>query len=161
MKRTPFLLCFLLVVLTMSAQSDKSRFLHMESNDSEGVTKEIYAPAINLGLPKLKTSYFLIIMPVEDIADTKEIKVILNQESKTELYVIILDINKIDLVKTKKLAAFPFYSAREKIKDESGIIFPVFVLQEVMEDDFPEFMAKYTVKDIEDLRKEMEKQYAQ
>jgi hypothetical protein len=154
------LFIFWLGIGLISAQQ-KNTFLYLEAINSKGVIKEIYAPAINAGFPKLANSYSLIVMPVEVVADAVQIKVYLNQEAKKEPYIVVLDTNKIDLVKTKKLAGFPFFYVRNKVQEIPGLIYPVLVLQEDMENYYAEFMKKYSQSDVEELKKELEKQFTQ
>ncbi|HNP33378.1 MAG TPA: hypothetical protein PKN96_08800 [Flavobacterium sp.] len=148
----------LLFISTFSVQSQEiNSTVHLESINSKGVKKEIKAQCVHMSFVHLNNSYAIVIVPIEFIVDASELRVFLKQESKTEDFVFTLSTDQKYLAKSGKLAAFPFFIIRDKLRDIPNIIYPILIMEETLLINPPEIMTGITENDILELHKELEK----
>ena len=150
---TLLLIVFFISTIAMNAQYPNST-LHIESIDYSGAKKEIDAKCFLLSFVKLKTTYATIIIPKVFLDGSKEIKVFLNQEQKSEPLIITISIDDKYVMKSKNLVAIPYFVIRNRLENIDSVIEPSFV----MEDFLPEIMIGFTEKDVDELKVVMEKQ---
>lgn len=139
----------------MNAQDINS--IPIESVDYLGVKKEGLGECFFLYFEKFNIPYGVILIKKEFLVDSKEVKVIMTQFQDSEPLAVTVSINDKDLVRTERLIAIPYFIIRARLKNTNDIVHPAFMTELYVS----EIMPGITEKDVDEVKKVMEKQLAE
>ncbi len=130
----------------------KGGTVHLETTDSKGAKKEFEAKCYVITVIKANSTFATILFDKTLIPASKEIKVYLSQQGKTEPAVIVIPVNSENVVQSAKLAGIPYLTIKQ-LAQNMVLVKPTF---------FPDDLIQQTIKgitdkDLEDFTTEMEK----